>query len=500
VKRAGFSLRGILVLLVGFLTALAGLGTSLWVVPTPSNAAADPSPVVSSSVPNASVEGPVLPASGIDLPGTTSFNLRRVGYEQSEYFISGTANSYTSASPLNPNGRWNVAEAQSAPYRTRIVVYRPINPKRFDGTVVAEWLNVSGGEDAGAAWLTDHVQMIRSGMVYVGVSAQAVGVDGIKTADPTRYGSLEHPGDDYSYSIYQQAGAAIHRDAAKVLGGLSPQHVLALGESQSAIRLVTYIDALGPQSRGIYDGYFVYSSAKFAGPLTDVDTPEPTFIRTDLRVPVMLFETETDLIVGGYAAARQPPTRFIREWEIAGGAHYDSYGLGPSMTDTGNGKADVTTFDTMIHPVSSADGGAISCPAPFNAGAHTYELRAAVVALNNWVIAGKAPPQSPRLKMSSATTLVTDQNGEAVGGVRTPQVQAPIAVVSGVPAGGGGFCVLFGKTVPFSSAKLAKLYPTHALFVHKWDRAVAAAVAAGYLLPADAKNLDDVAAHSTIGG
>jgi hypothetical protein len=79
-------------------------------------------------------------------------------------------------------------------------------------------------------------------------------------------------------------------------------------------------------------------------------------------------------------------------------------------------------------------------------------------------------------------------------------VQAPIAVVSGVPAGGGGFCVLFGKTVPFSSAKLAKLYPTHALFVHKWDRAVAAAVAAGYLLPADAKNLDDVAAHSTIGG
>ena len=500
--RAFLSLRGVKGSTIGILMVLAVLGASLTVTQTPSGAAPTTNPfnVVPSSVPRVVVTGPVGPASGIDLPGTTSFNLRKVGYEQSEYFLSGIASSYTSASPLNPDGRWTVRTAQTAPYKTRIVVYRPISRKRFDGTIVAEWLNVSGGADAGAAWLTDHVQMIRSGMVYVGVSAQAIGVNGIKSSDPTRYGSLNHPGDAFSYSIYQQAGTAVRRNAARVLSGLQPRRLLALGESQSAIRLVTYIDALGPQSRHIYNGYFVYSSAKFAGPLTDVDTPEPTFIRTDLDVPVMMFETETDLIVGGYASARQPPTRFIREWEIAGGAHYDSYGLGPSMTDTGKGKGDVTTFDTMIHPVSSTSAGGISCPAPFNAGAHTYELRAAVVALTNWVATGKAPPQSPRLDMDSSTALVIDQNGEAVGGVRTPQVQAPIAVVSGVPGGGGGFCVLFGKTVPFSSAKLAKLYPTHGAFVHKWDRAVADDVAAGYLLPADARNLDRVAADSAIGG
>jgi hypothetical protein len=99
--------------------------------------------------------------------------------------------------------------------------------------------------------------------------------------------------------------------------------------------------------------------------------------------------------------------------------------------------------------------------------------------------------------------LVTDKNGEAVGGVRTPQVQAPIAVVSGVdPKLGAGspFCVLFGRTVPFSQSKLASLYPTHAAFVRKWDDAVAAEVAAGYLLPADARVLKRVAAESTIGG
>ena len=236
-------------------------------------------------------------------------------------------------------------------------------------------------------------------------------------------------------------------------------------------------------------------------PQASIPTPTPTLIRTDLDVPVMLFETETDLVFGGYRLARQPPTMHIREWEVAGTAHYDSYGLVESMADTGNGAADVKTFDTMIHPVSS-NGGPISCTTPFNAGAHTYELRAAVVALNNWVITGRPPPQSPRLDLDGSS-LVTDKNGEAVGGIRTPQVQAPIAVVSGVGSklgAGSAFCVLFGRTVPFSQSKLASLYPTHAAFVHKWDDAVAAEVEAGYLLPADGRILERVAAQSTIGG
>jgi hypothetical protein len=488
------------------LTSFVALASSQVVGLVPSNAVLAMSGAsVSPSVPRAAVTGPVSGGSGIDLPGTTTFNLRTVGYEQSEYFVSGTARSYSSASALTPDGRWRVTPAQSASYKSRIVVYRPIDPKRFDGTVVVEWLNVSGGADAGAAWLTDHVQMIRSGMVYVGVSAQLVGVNQLKSTDTARYGTLSHPGDSYSYSIYEQAGAAIRRTAQTVLGGLKPRRLLALGESQSAIRLVTYIDALGPQSRGIYNGYFVYSSAASGAPLSQaplagIGTPEPTLIRTDLRVPVMMFETETDLVVGGYRTARQVSTRFIREWEIAGTAHYDSYGLVESMTDTGNGRADVKTFDTMIHPVSSNSGGQITCASPFNAGAHTYELRAAVVALNQWVSIGKAPPQSPRLDLASATTFVTDQNGEAIGGVRTPQVSAPIAVLSGLPAAGGGFCFLFGKTIPFSNTRLSQLYPSQAAFVRQWDRAVANDVAAGYLLAADATILRRVAQDSDIGG
>lgn len=474
------------------------------------------------SVPQATVTGPVTGGTGIDLPGTTSFNLSTVGYEQSEYFLSGTATAYTSASPLTSNGRWTATPSSTAAYKTRMVVYRPINPKRFDGTVIVEWLNVTGGVDAAAAWLTDHVQMIRSGMVYVGVSAQAVGIvgepgslgaaagqaGGIKGADPARYGSLEHPGDSYSYSIFEQTGAAVRRDAATVLSGLKPTRVLALGESQSATRLVSYIDALQPLSPGVYNGYFVYSGFGSSAPLSQapqptINAPTPTFISTDLSVPVMMFETETDVLVLGYLSARQPPTKFIREWEVAGTAHYDTYGLVESMTDTGDGTADVKAFDTMINPISSFDGGAISCPTPLNAGSHTYEVRAAVVALNNWVITGRPPPQSPRLDVASPDSYAKDQNGEALGGIRTPQVKAPIAVVSGIDtksSAGGGFCGIFGTTVPVSSAKLTQLYPTHQAFVKKWDQAVASDVSKGYLLPADAKVLESVAKQSTIGG
>lgn len=65
---------------------------------------------------------------------------------------------------------------------------------------------------------------------------------------------------------------------------------------------------------------------------------------------------------------------------------------------------------------------------------------------------------------------------------------------------GGGFCKLFGTTVPFTAAQLAQLYPTHQAFVKKWNQAVASAVAQGYLLTADARALDKVARQSSIGG
>ncbi|HEY1826539.1 MAG TPA: alpha/beta hydrolase domain-containing protein [Acidimicrobiales bacterium] len=525
---------GLSALAIALLSLTAGvIGSTAPAAPT--GAALAP---VRNSVPAATVKGPILPTSGISFLGSTLFPLAKDGYEESEFFLSGTATSFKSAKALNKNGQWTVTPAARAKYTTRVIVYRPINPARFDGTVDVEWLNVTGGIDAAAAWLTGHPEMIRAGMAYVGVDAQeggiygqagsiatADGAGGIKQTDPARYGSLVHPGDSFSYSIFEQAGAAVHASASKLLGGLKPTHVLAIGESQSAFRLVTYIDAIQPLSAGVYDGYLVYSRGGDGAnlsqsPQANIATPTPTYIRTDLHVPVLLFETEADLLVLGDVVARQPATAEIRQWETAGTAHDDTYGLLYSRADDGDGVPDVEAFESMLTPPKDPIPGIVDCPLPINAGSHTYELRAAIAALNTWVGKGVAPPQSPRLDVAANDkAFMTNAQGNALGGIRPPQVVAAVAKLSGLgqpgtvaapsagqqtsssaAVGAGALCGIFGTTVPFTAAQLSALYPTHSAFVKKWDSATAAEVRQGYLLAPDARTLDRIAAASSIGG
>jgi hypothetical protein len=157
------------------LTALAvtavAIPAVLGVVTATSARAAVPVARVVPSAADPVVTGPVTGGNGaIVLPGTTQFDLRGVGYTPSEFFLSGTAASYLPAAPLGPDGKWRVKPATAAPYTTRMVVYRPAGPRRFNGTVVVEWLNVSGGVDAAPEWLYTHNELIRDGFAWVGVS------------------------------------------------------------------------------------------------------------------------------------------------------------------------------------------------------------------------------------------------------------------------------------------------------------------------------------------
>ena len=296
------------------------------------------------------VTGPILPSDGIQPPTlATTFPLAQLGYTQSEYFLSGTATSYVptavgcqstcTAGPLN--GQLSVTPHSTAPYTSRVVVFRPRNPNKFNGTVIVEWLNVTGGLDDAPDWVLTHNELIRDGFAWVGVSAQAVGVNALKTSDPARYGSLSHPGDSYSYDIFSQAGQAVWDNPEELLGGLTPQHVIAAGESQSAGRLTTYIDAVAPLVN-VYDGYLVHSRIGTPSPLSQAPQPTvtvPTSIqfRTDISAPVFEFETETD-VSGTTLYDRQPNTNQFRLWEVAGGSHFDYYGLFVGPTDTGDGQ------------------------------------------------------------------------------------------------------------------------------------------------------------------
>jgi len=466
----------------------------------------------SAQVPSPSIEGPITNP-GTPFVAATTFDLAQVGYEEAEYFISGTARAYVNSAPLGTDGRWSVTTGETAAYKTRILVYRPTNPKKFSGTVVVEWLNVSGGVDAAPDWVQGHVELLREGVAWVGVSAQIVGVEGgpvllglmsqpLKVVNPARYGSLHHPGDSFSYDIFSQAGQAIRTPSGpNPLGTLKAKRVIAIGESQSASRMVNYVNAIHPVAH-IYDGFLIHSRGSFGAALSEapqpaINPPGNTAVRADVDVPVLTLETETDLTFLGYFRARQDDARHFRLWEVAGTAHYDTYGLGVGTTDVGT-SPDIAAVVIM----TDAAGGMIHCNTPVNSGPLHYVLNAALNKLIRWVRTGKAPKSAPPLDVSAGPpiTIKRDQHGNALGGIRTPWVDVPIATFTGQQSGDSILCLIFGTTTLFDAPTLAALYPTHKAFTSAYDKALKRAVKKGWTLEPDAKLIKKWAAGSNIGG
>ena len=76
----------------------------------------------------------------------------------------------------------------------------------------------------------------------------------------------------------------------------------------------------------------------------------------------------------------------------------------------------------------------------------------------------------------------------------------PSPTLSGLGQTGHQLLLPLRHHAPFDAAKLASLYPSHAAFVKAWNAATDKAVKAGFILPADAKNIKAAAAQSTVGG
>ena len=116
---------------------------------------------------------------------------------------------------LGNDGEWSTVPTGTERFATRLLVRRPTDAAHFDGTVVLEWLNVSGGIDLDPVWAQSSAEMLRAGNAWIGVSAQRAGVNGppltrgfsqpLELWDPERYGTLDIPNDDLSYGIFTAA-------------------------------------------------------------------------------------------------------------------------------------------------------------------------------------------------------------------------------------------------------------------------------------------------------
>jgi hypothetical protein len=435
--------------------------------------------------PAASVVGVLAGGKGIHLASAKTKPLPD-GWVEAEYAVEGTAVSYASDADLPADGMLDLREDASAEYRTRIVVRRPGAAADFNGTVVVEWLNVSADFDADPdfAYLAD--ELLRGGYAWVGVSAQYIGIEGgpvlvptplseqagagvgLRGLDPERYAALHHPGDAFAYDIYTQIARTL-RVRGGVLGELEPTQILAVGESQSAFMLTTYANGVHPLALE-YDGFLIHSRGRGAAPLgeagsgvnllTSIIAPA-TRLRTDLQAPILVLETETDMLFTlNYYLARQDDSERFRSWEVAGTAHADQYIVG-----------DV--------------GALLDCAAPINAGPHHFVAKAALRHLDGWVRGGAPPPEGALLSIDSSGSspgFVRDQDGIVLGGIRTPQVDVPVDVLSGAPAGGSIACTLFGSTTPLSAERIAERYASPEAYLEAYTQAADATIAAGFVL------------------
>jgi hypothetical protein len=429
---------------------------------------------------SAQFTGPVTVGHVVEPLSAIPLDLAANGYVEQEYFASGTATAFKGTSEPS-SGKWTVAPATTASYRTRILVRRPKDPAHFNGTVVVEWMNVSAGESA-PDWDYLNPELMKDGYAYVAVSAQAQGVDGGKPllgsaqvgsgtglvgSEPARYGSLHHPGDQYALDMFAQIGKAVRTQSRTILGRLHPTHVVAVGESQSAFYLTTFADALQPLTH-TFDGIFIHSRGGSGASLSGTSIgsssgPPNLHIRTDLGVPVFMFETQTDLIELGYAAARQPNTKWIRTWQVAGTSHADAYLVG-------------------------AAASVLGCTSPVNDGPQHFVVQAAFAAFDTWVNHGTQPPAPPPFRLSSSkpAALALDKFGNVIGGVRTPAVAVPVSTLSGAPPpGASAICSLFGSTTAFSPTMLASLYHDRTSYLASFTASLNQAMKKGFILKAD---------------
>ncbi len=459
-----------------------------------------------------------------EMPGTApdvmrDYDLATLGYTETEFSVEGTAVSYEPQGERGADGRWDVAPGPEAPFRTRFVVRRPADPDRFSGTAVVEWHNVSGGVDAAPDWGFFHRHLAARGHAWVGVSAQKVGIDGggfvesihLKLLAPERYGELDHPGDAWSFDIFGQVASLLRAPGDEnPLGGLVPDRLIAAGESQSAACLVTYINAVDPHAR-LFDAFFVHGRPGAGVSIDGVFIPaargvgmEETRraissrgerIREDARVPVLVLQSETDVILLGGGLAGQPDHEHVRVWEMAGAAHADTYTISAGRHD--DGTLSPARLAELLRPTRDLIMG--TTDSPINAGPQQhYVAQAALAHLARWAAGGEPPPPAARLEVDAAgTAFRLDEHGLARGGIRTPWVDVPVAVLSGLGQGGESFAMLFGRTEPFDSATLSALYPGgEAEYLDRFTASLDATVAAGFLLADDRAEILAVAQAS----
>lgn len=381
-------------------------------------------------------------------------------------------------------------------YTTRVLVRRPADPARFNGTVIVEWLNVSLDQDIDFVFGATRELIVRDGYAWIGVSVQRNDIEALKRWNPERYaplkveasnidpmdGSLIDPpdplimakgGDVLAWDIFSQVGRMAADSAPGLLGGLQADRVIAASESQSTLKVSTYYNTIQPLHR-IYDGYLFYDRSGR--------------LRTDTGTKSLAIGTEIFTLL-----MQEPPqddTDHQRWWEINGASHFsldeiESY-VDPFIKRDGafrDAGGAAMSLSGLTHAKGPCSPETIYSRVP-----NGDILKAGLASLNTWISDGPASATAPRFVVDnqSPPQYVRNAEGQVLGGIRTAAQDAPVSRNAGIGEG-PWFCGPSGNHVDLTQAELCERYGSHDAYVARVRAVTNANVRDGVLLPEEAR-------------
>jgi hypothetical protein len=500
--------------------SLWALAAALGILGTPAAASAEPATITRKIVRPPMAVRPI-PITTDSRPFLSSpLDLRSHGYVEEEFLISGKARAYDWVG----NTLKIKAVTPPGPYVTRVLVLRPIDPKRFSGNVEVEAFNATNLVDVSTTLGTSADFLMRQGDVWVGFTSKPLTLRALKRFDPVRYASLEwsnptppeqrceHPSiipeysmalppgalqkmpafsfpdseDGLVFDIYAQLGALLKsakRD--QILPGFAKPHLFATGYSQSGLIQTTFINGFHnvmrlPGGGPIFDGYLVE-----VGPgllrinqcSADVLPDDPRNRVQPTDAPVINIVSEGDMWLG--LRTRRPDVidgrTGVVTYELAGAAHKHGAGEAGRPTPAEAARAGVTM------PAIPPPPGVILNDFPRH-----YLSAAALRNLQAWAREGRAPPVGQPLATEGGAIL-RDADGNARGGVRSPWIDVPTASYRG--GLGLGAMAIVGSKTPLPPERLRSLYPTKADYEARFKASLEESVAGRWILPEDAPRI-----------
>ena len=500
-------------------------------------AAAAPAAAQTSTVVVPDATGPI-PVTASSFPLMTSsklqtvIDLQKAGYVEEEFFVSGRANVYD----WSPGGDLTVRTA-GAPYTTRILVRRPSNAARFSGSVIVEPIHAPNGNDFPLmfAWSADYI--FEHGDAYVGITVDPTSIKALQKFNSARYAPLSFANPNPSeacaaggrggnnapatsdseeglkWDVISQVGALLKsRERSNPMAGFNVQYLYMT--SQDAAQ-TTYINAIGRHARlaggtPVYDGHIIKSGGRPARIRRCAAAPangDPRVAVTNAGVPVINVLQQGD-VLGSLALRRADSDaaadRF-RWYEVAGTAHSspppyrtavpvaaDLAPLGPSAVSTRMMASAIAPY-TLAQPLKDPERCATS-EMVTEQPVLMYVFHGAYANLDRWVRNGTPPPKAPRIETKEAggkTVIATDDLGNALGGVRSPYVDAATAIYHTGHGEGPGCGNNFGYAEALTWPRLEAVYGSYKNYAAKAAASLDRMVSSKWVTESDARRMRD---------